>query len=139
METMGRRWFWGVAAAAGLAACSSERQQAQCLHPCDLAQGVLVEILGDEAAASFSVSDPCRSNQTCANATDCRTFSFYLGSVPSGQGAPITCHFTVTGNRGSVVRRAFTASYSDDPCCAGYEFPDRAVSITLTGADGGGG
>ena len=134
---MGGARGWVLAAVVGLGACSG---RSECPGTCDRPQEVLVNIFGDEAVAAFSVSAPCATNETCAGASNCRTFRFYLKDLPDPGGAPLICHLTMTGNRGTVVERDFTAAYVSDPCCgSGYSFSSWSASITISPADGGGG
>jgi hypothetical protein len=125
----------GVAVVAGAvaAACGGGgQQQPQCLHPCDLAQTVSFEVIGSEPLASVSVStsDPC---EVIGDGIALRN----SGPGPGSSDAPLTCHVTLVGARGTTVEQDVTATYTDDLCCLGYEFPARTVSVTIAPADAG--
>jgi hypothetical protein len=110
-----------------------------CTHPCDLAQTLWVSIVGAEAAAAVTVTEPCHGSIDDCGPNGCRTVTLYLSTTigPAGDAPPV-CHLTAVSRSGVVVERDVTASYSGDPCCAGYEFSYGAsVEIDFSKSDAG--
>jgi hypothetical protein len=108
-----------------------------CQSPCDLAQSVIVEIAGGQPAATISVTGPCLGG-ACGPGT-CTTANVTLrdpGPATTGDGAPdLVCHVTATSVDGETAQADLTASYLSDPCCSGYTFSNRTITLTFPPPD----
>ena len=61
-----------------------------------------------------------------------------LTEESSAAGSPdLVCHVTARSPSGVTVERDLSASYTDDPCCEGYEFQSPYVSLAFPPADAG--
>jgi hypothetical protein len=110
-----------------------------CTHPCDLAQTVQINIVGDEPAASVTVTGPCGGGiADCAPLGGCRSIMLYLSNGgPGSDSGPKVCQVTAVSASGAVVERDLTASYQGSFCCSGYEFSSLAATIDFSTADAG--
>jgi len=128
---MAFRWPILLAACLG---CDGTPVQPICQHPCDLAQTARVEIIGSQAAASLSVTGPCRSDRTCPAKEGCRTVNITfvpMGFTGSQDASELLCHLTATSAAGATIERDLVVRYTAGTCCSGYEFTTPAITIAF--------
>lgn len=132
---------FGLLLVLGSGACDKTgSSQSQCLHPCDLQQTASVQVTGDPTSVVISTAAPCEGGGTCSAAGLCTSAFITLTQESSAAGSPdLVCHVTARWPSGATVERDLSASYTDDPCCSGYEFQSSLVSFSLPPADAGDG
>jgi hypothetical protein len=129
---------WAGLASFGLAllllGCKgSDRSSGGCVHPCDLAQCVSIEVSGPIPASEVYVSSLCHVSQSCPRDTGCRSVGVCL-NASYGLGDNPSCLVTVISVHGEVVEKEFVAEFMGSSCCGGYQFPTDFVRVTFDGA-----
>jgi hypothetical protein len=115
---------------------NSGADQTECLHPCDLAQTVQVEIGEPKAAKEVSVTGPCGGGRRCSSPTACSSVMVYLKDGSYSED-PV-CHITVSYESGATVEADVVASLVGGQCCFGYQFRTTWLSLSPPLLDAGG-